>query len=80
MAHLKGSHPGLSLKIAGRPIDDDYFQDLKKAVAEKNLEGEVHFLGGVASGELVRLYQRCGVFVCSSTVETFGNPLVEAMA
>ena len=80
MARLKGSHPGLSLKIAGRPIDDDYFQDLKKAVAEKNLDGEVQFLGGVASGELVRLYQRCGVFVFSSTVETFGNPLVEAMA
>lgn len=80
MAQLKGSYPGLVLKIAGRPIDDDYFQDLKKVVAEQNLDGEVQFLGGVPSGELVTLYQRCGVFVFSSTVETFGNPLVEAMA
>jgi glycosyltransferase involved in cell wall biosynthesis len=80
MARIKRSYPGLTLKIAGRPIDDDYFQDLKKAVAEKNLDGEVQFLGGVPPGELVKLYQRCGVFVFPSLVETFGNPLVEAMA
>jgi glycosyltransferase involved in cell wall biosynthesis len=80
LARLKVDHPGLILKIAGRPIDDDYFQDLKKAVSENNLDGDIQFLGGVTPGELVKLYQRCGVFVFSSTVETFGNPLVEAMA
>ena len=80
MALLKVDYPGIVLKIAGRPIDDDYFQELKKIVAEKNLDGAVQFLGGVTPEELVKLYQCCGVFVFSSTVETFGNPLVEAMA
>ena len=80
MARLKPDYPELTLKIAGRPIDDDYFQELKQTVAEEKLDGQVAFLGGVPPRELVRLYRRCGVFVFPSTVETFGNPLVEAMA
>jgi len=74
MARLKVGYPGLTLKIAGRRIDDDYFQNLKKAVTENNLDGYIQFHGGVTPGELVKLYQRCGVFVFPSTVETFGNP------
>ncbi|MDA1090501.1 MAG: glycosyltransferase family 1 protein [Proteobacteria bacterium] len=80
MARLAPNNPGLTLKIAGRPIDEDYFLELKQAVAVDNLEGKVEFLGGVSPRELVALYRRCGVFVFPSTVETFGNPLVEAMA
>jgi glycosyltransferase involved in cell wall biosynthesis len=30
--------------------------------------------------QLIVLYQKCTIFVFPSTVETFGNPLVEAMA
>ncbi|MDP7601028.1 MAG: glycosyltransferase, partial [Rhodospirillales bacterium] len=30
--------------------------------------------------ELLTLYQECKLFIFPSTVETFGNPLVEAMA
>ena len=80
MARLKPDHPGITLKIAGNPIDDDYFQELKQKVSEEGLVGDVVFLGGVSSRELVNLYQRCGIFVFPSTVETFGNPLLEAMA
>jgi len=80
MARLAPDHPDLTLKIAGRPIDEDYFSELKQTVAEKKLEGRVEFLGGVPTQELAELYRRCGVFVFPSTVETFGNPLVEAMA
>ena len=80
MARLTPDHPDLTLKIAGRPIDEDYFAELKQVVAEERLEGKVEFLGGVPPRELAELYRRCGVFVFPSTVETFGNPLVEAMA
>ena len=53
---------------------------MKNTVSEEKLDGKVEFLGQVHPQELVALYQRCGVFVFPSTVETFGNPLVEAMA
>ena len=80
MANLKADYPGLTLKIAGNPIDEDYFQDLKQMISEERLDGEVELLGGVPPRKLVTLYQRCGIFIFPSTVETFGNPLVEAMA
>ena len=77
---LKVRNPDLRLKIAGRPIDKNYFQELKEIVADYKLDEDIHFLGGVTSEELLKLYQTCGIFVFSSTVETFGNPLVEAMS
>lgn len=80
MSRLSKDHPGLLLKIAGNPIDEDYYKELKKIVAEEKLDGIVEFLGSIPPKELVELYRRCRVFVFPSTVETFGNPLVEAMA
>jgi glycosyltransferase involved in cell wall biosynthesis len=80
VGRLAASLPDLTLKIAGRPLDMEYFDQLKRIVAEEKLDGKVEFLGGVPPATLVDLYRRCGVFVFPSTVETFGNPLVEAMA
>ncbi len=80
IARLAQDHPDVTLKIAGRPIDEEYFSELKQAVAEKKLEGKVEFLGGLPPMDIADLYRRCGIFVFPSTVETFGNPLVEAMA
>ena len=80
VARIASEHSDVKLKIAGQPIDTEYFAELKKMVSEQKLDGKVEFLGQVHPQELVALYQRCGVFVFPSTVETFGNPLVEAMA
>ena len=77
---VRAEHPEMTLKIAGRPIDEDYFSELKTIVGEEKLEGKVEFLGQVNPRKLVGLYRRCKIFVFPSTVETFGNPLVEAMA
>jgi glycosyltransferase involved in cell wall biosynthesis len=55
-------------------------QELDKIVMDKGLQNHVTFLGGLDVEQLISLYQECTIFVFPSTVETFGNPLVEAMA
>jgi len=77
---FRDRNPDILLKIAGRPVDKDYFESLQQIVRDENLEKNVQFLGEVKPADLVDLYQQCGVFVFPSSVETFGNPLVEAMA
>lgn len=77
---LKKSHPDILLKVAGRQVDGDYFNALQKLVAELGMEKNVQFLGSVDQAELSSLYRRCKIFVFPSLVESFGNPLVEAMA
>jgi glycosyltransferase involved in cell wall biosynthesis len=72
--------PDARLKIAGRPIDADYFARVQEAVARHGLADRVEFLGQRAEHEIAALYRQATVFVFTSTVETFGLPLVEAMA
>ena len=80
MSELIPNYPNIHLKIAGRPIDLEYLLELEKIVMDKELHNHVTFLGGLDVDQLITLYQKCGIFVFPSTVETFGNPLVEAMA
>lgn len=72
--------PDLELRIAGRPVDRDYLRRLKTLIAEKGVANRVTFLDHVQPEDLVELYRRCRLFVFPSLAETFGNPLVEAMA
>lgn len=73
-------HPNVILRIAGNEIDHDYTARIKSIIADLGVSENVVFEGGVGVDKLLKLYQRCVVFVFPSTVETFGNPLVEAMA
>jgi len=77
---LKSTHPDISLLIAGRPVDAEYYDELIEIISEDELRGRVKFLGEVKQSSLVELYRSCRIFVFPSVVETFGNPLVEAMA
>jgi len=79
-AMLHSTRPRLALRIAGRRVDEAYARELEAAVARYGLGGAVAFLGEVAPDALAALYRGCAVFAFPSTVETFGNPLVEAMA
>jgi glycosyltransferase involved in cell wall biosynthesis len=80
VSELVPSNPKIRLKIAGRPIDLEYMRELETLVKDKNIQEHVIFLGEVRGDALISLYQECGLFVFPSTVESFGNPLVEAMA
>ncbi len=80
LSNLRDNIPDIRLKIGGSPVDDEYFIKLKKLIQEEELDDHIEFLGHVSPKELKMLYQRCCIFVFPSTVETFGNPLVEAMA
>jgi glycosyltransferase involved in cell wall biosynthesis len=61
--------------VAGAAVDSDYAARLKRRAP-----ATVTFLGRVPAAELVALYRHCAVFVFPSTVESFGMPLLEAMA
>jgi glycosyltransferase involved in cell wall biosynthesis len=79
-ALLRATRPALTLHIAGRRVDEGYARSLERRIAALGLSEAVRFAGVVAPDALAALYRRCAVFVFPSTVETFGNPLIEAMA
>jgi glycosyltransferase involved in cell wall biosynthesis len=68
------------LRIAGEAIDVDYAEELRCLIATLGLGDAVAFIGRCERAALIELYQGCTVFVFPSTEESFGMPLVEAMA
>lgn len=72
--------PDLKLVIAGQDVDQDHADALRRLVVELSLSQRVRFLGRVEPARLAELYAACRLFAFPSTVETFGNPLLEAMA
>ena len=80
MDRLRRKVPGIALRIAGKPVDPGYVAELQRIVADRELQDCVHFVGSLDVWALRQHYQDCLMLVFPSTVETFGNPLVEAMA
>lgn len=80
LAILRQSRADLSLKIVGREVDSHYAESLRDLVRDLGLEDAVKFVGHVETSELDALYRNCQLFIFPSAVETFGNPLLEAMA
>ncbi len=79
-ANLTVHRPELRLLVAGRPLDPDYAAGLRSLAGELGIESAVEWLGHMPPERLAALYRTCTVFVFPSLAETFGNPLVEAMA
>jgi len=68
------------LVIAGRFSSQKYFNKLHKISNELALEKEIIFLGEVSYQNVPFLYKCASAFVLPSLLETFGHPLIEAMA
>ena len=68
------------LAIVGPGRDEKYLAQLRALAADLGIAGDVVFVGGVPLDETVRFYQAADVFVYPSLNETFGLPILEAMA
>lgn len=80
LPQILARHPGLRLQVAGKLVDLPYHRELQELAAGLGVAGAVDFLGGQSPENLIEHYRNCTIFLFPSTVETFGNPLVEAMA
>jgi glycosyltransferase involved in cell wall biosynthesis len=71
---------GRQLAIVGPGRDEKYVGGLHSLAAELGISEDVVFVGGVPLEETVSFYQAADVFVYPSLNETFGLPILEAMA
>jgi glycosyltransferase involved in cell wall biosynthesis len=68
------------LAIVGAARDEKYLAHLHSLADELGVGRDVVFVGGVPLDETVSFYQAADVFVYPSLNETFGLPILEAMA
>lgn len=80
MKPVLNRHPEITLRIAGQIIDEWYYDRVIDLAKQLGIDDKIEFLGRLNSDALLTLYRQCILFVFPSTAETFGNPLVEAMA
>jgi glycosyltransferase involved in cell wall biosynthesis len=72
--------PEHQLVVVGAPRDQDYATRLRDLASELGILGDVVFTGGVPLEATVEFYRAADVFVYPSLNETFGLPILEAMA
>jgi glycosyltransferase involved in cell wall biosynthesis len=71
---------GRQLVIVGAERDERYAAELHSLVDELGITDDVVFVGGVSLEETARFYQAADLLVYPSLNETFGLPILEAMA
>jgi glycosyltransferase involved in cell wall biosynthesis len=79
-ALARGELGDRQLVIVGPGRDEKYLAQLHSLTAELGIAGDVIFVGGVPLDETVCFYQAADAFVYPSFNETFGLPILEAMA
>jgi len=72
--------PGRQLVIVGSGRDEKYYAGLHTLADQLGISGDVIFTGGIPLEETVSFYRAADVFVYPSLNETFGLPILEAMA
>jgi glycosyltransferase involved in cell wall biosynthesis len=79
-ALARGELGDRQLAIVGAGRDEAYVDELHALAAELGIAGDVVFVGGIPMEDTVPFYQAADVFVYPSLNETFGLPILEAMA
>jgi glycosyltransferase involved in cell wall biosynthesis len=79
-ALAKGQLGERQLVIVGHGADPTYTAELHRLAADLGIAQEVVFVGGVPLEETASFYQAADVLVYPSFNETFGLPILEAMA
>jgi glycosyltransferase involved in cell wall biosynthesis len=79
-AQARADLPDRQLVIVGPGRDAKYLADLHALADDCGITGDLVFIGGVPLEETVRFYRAAEVFVYPSLNETFGLPILEAMA
>ena len=72
--------PDHQLVIVGGGRDEEYIASLHSLAEELGISADVVFTGGLRLHDIVPFYQAADLFVYPSFNETFGLPILEAMA
>jgi len=79
-ALARGELGDRQLAVVGKGRDEQYVAQLRSLAAELGISGDVVFVGGVPLEETVSFYRAADVLAYPSLSETFGLPILEAMA
>lgn len=72
--------PGHQVVVVGAERDEQYAADLRRLIIELGIQEDVVLVGGVPNGDTVDFYRAAELLVYPSFNETFGLPILEAMA
>jgi glycosyltransferase involved in cell wall biosynthesis len=79
-AHAGAKLGGRQLAIVGGGVYGEHKDELKALARDLGIAGDTVFVGPVPLSETVNFYQAADVFAYASFNETFGLPILEAMA
>lgn len=79
-SHARSALGDRQLVIVGAGRDKEYSDSLPALARELGIADDVVFVGGIALADTVPFYRAADVFVYASFNETFGLPILEAMA
>jgi glycosyltransferase involved in cell wall biosynthesis len=79
-AAAKAELGGRRLVVVGPGRDGEYVTELRALADSLGIAGDIVWVGGVPLEETVHFYRAADVFVYPSFNETFGLPILEAMA
>lgn len=70
----------IQLFVIGKDPNSKQFQKYQHLAKELNVHGQITYLGPLSRDKLIPHYLDSSMFVFPSSIETFGNPILEAYA